>query len=281
MLIAKITEMNIRMVQRRDPQGRSMFRYLRSLAISLATAALIAAQAPSEPSKPSLVIAAEDGAGPWGQPDGTGCGNEIVLAAYAAAKVPAKLEIVPYSRAKSGVLDGHYVACFGMAWTPDLKGKVVFADKPLYSVTAMLVQSVAKPLKASSVKDLPTGTRIGTVYEYEYPPVFYDLVKRGTITPMSSYSEVISLKNLDQDRVDAALVVIDELKNLDYLIAAAGLAGKVKQAFAIGGQSTYIGFSTAHPQFKLARSKFNEGFAIIVKDGTLKKIMDTWKAKQH
>lgn len=232
------------------------------------------------PIKPTLVIAAEDGAGPWGQADGSGCGNDIVLAAFAAVKVPAKLEVMPYSRAKQGVLTGRYVACFGMAWTDDLKDKVVFAEKPLYSVSAMLVQNSSKPLGVSVGKDIPQGTRVGTVLEYEYPSPFYDLVKRGTLVPMPAYSEMMSLKNLDLHRVDVALVVVDELKSLDYLIAQAGLEGKVQAAFSLGGQGTYLGFSVAHPHSAYAREKFNEGFALITRDGTLKRILETWKSRQ-
>jgi polar amino acid transport system substrate-binding protein len=237
--------------------------------------------AQTTPGSQPLEVAAEDAAGPWGQPDGTGCGNDIVLAAYAAAKVPAKLEIMPYSRAKNGVLAGTYVACFGMAWTDDMKGKVVFAEKPLYSVTAMLVQNLSKPLDVSGPKALKSDTKVGTVFEYEYPPAYYELVKKGKITPMPAYSEVVSLRNLALDRIDASLVVVDELKNLDYLIAQAGVIGKVGPAFAIGGQGTYIGFSLAHPQSKYAKESFDRGFAIITRDGTLKKIIETWKAKQH
>jgi ABC-type amino acid transport substrate-binding protein len=249
--------------------------------VAFATTALLAGQGGVESPKPVLVIAAEDGAGPWGQPDGTGCGNDIVLAAYAAVKVPAKLDVMPYSRAKTGVLAGNFVACFGMARTEDLKGLVVFADKPLYSVTAMLVQNTAKPLKATSAKDLPAGTKVGTVFEYEYPPAYYDMVKQGTIVPLASYSEVTCLKNLDVNRTDAALVVVDELKSLDYLISQAGLVGHLEPAFSLGGQGTYLGFSTLHPQSEFARTKFNEGYAIILKDGTLNKILDAWKAKRR
>ena len=256
-----------------------MFRSLIALAMAFLTMGPAAAQSPAEAPKQPLVIAAEDGAGPWGQADGTGCGDDIVLAAYAAVKVPVKLEIMPYSRAKNGVMTGRFVGCFGMAWTPDLKGRILFADKPLYAVTAMLMQSTARPFSVSDGKSLPAGTKVGTVFEYEYPPAFYDLVKQGKVVPMAAYSEVTTLKNLDLGRIDAALVVVDELKNLDYLIAQAGLVGRVDPAFSIGVQGTYLGFSTAHPQSEFARTKFNEGFAIILKDGTYKKILDSWKAK--
>ena len=256
--------------------GRLVPKTLLAMAMALAT--LSAAQIPAEPQP--LIIAAEDGAGPWGQVDGTGCGNDLVLAAYAAVKVPVKLEIMPYSRAKNGALSGIYVGCFGMAWTPELKGKILFAEKPLYRVTAMLLQSSVKPLNATSVKELSAGTKVGTVLGYEYPPAFYTLVKQRKLTPMPAYSEIISLKNLELNRVDAALVVVDELKNTDYLIAQAGLAGRVEPAFSIGGQATFLGFSRAHPLSEYARAKFNEGFAIILRDGTYKRILEAWKAKQ-
>jgi ABC-type amino acid transport substrate-binding protein len=250
------------------------------LAAWLGVSGPLAGQPLAEAPRPTLVIAAEDGAGPWGQADGTGCGNDIVLAAFAAAKVQARLEVMPYARARNGVLSGTYVGCFGMAWTQDMEGKVVFADKPLYTVTAMLVQRTGAPLHASGPKDLPQDTKVGTVLAYEYPPAYYELVKSGQIVPMDAYSEALSLKNLEQKRVDAALVVIDELKSLDYLINEAGLKGKVGPAFAIGGQGTYIGFSRNHPQGEFARARFNEGYAIITKDGTLHRILETWKARR-
>jgi polar amino acid transport system substrate-binding protein len=227
-----------------------------------------------------LVIAAEDQAGPWGQADGTGCGNELVLAAYAAVKVPVKLEVMPYARAKNGVMAGSIVGCFGMAWTPELKDKVLFADRPLYSVTAVLMESSARPLKAADGRGLRAGTKIGTVLGYEYPSAFHSLVKQRKLTIMPSFSEVNSLKNLDLNRIDAALVVVDELKNTDYLVAQAHLAGRVDPAFVVGGQDTYLGFSLAHPRSEYARTKFNEGFTTILKDGTYKRILATWKAKQ-
>ncbi|HWQ09804.1 MAG TPA: transporter substrate-binding domain-containing protein [Holophaga sp.] len=230
---------------------------------------------------PAIVIAAEDAAGPWGQSDGTGCGNEIVLAAYAAAKVPARLNVMPYARARNGVMQGDYAGCFGMAWTPDMQGKVRFADRPLYSVSALLVHATARPLKAASAKELPPGTKVGTVYQYEYPSNYYDLVKHGTLVPRPAYNEVTSLRNLDLGRVEAALLVVDELKNPDYLIATAGLTGKVRPAFVLGTQGTYVGFSTIHPQGDYARRMFNEGFTIIQKDGTFKRIIDAWKGKLH
>lgn len=251
---------------------------IRSVVMALTLLVPAIAELPP-PQDAALVIASEDAAGPWGRADGTGCGNDIVLAAYAAVNEPVKLEVMPYSRAKIGVLEGRYVGCFGMAWTDDLKGKVVFADKPLYSVTAVLVQSLARPLKATTAKELPAGTKVGTVFEYEYPPAFSELVKQGIVFPLAAYSEDASLKNLDLGRIDAALVVVDELKNLDFLIRQAGLEGRVGEAFAIGDQSTYVGFSTIHPAAARARQLFNKGLAVIAKNGTLKKIVDTWKAQ--
>jgi polar amino acid transport system substrate-binding protein len=248
------------------------------LGLALAITGLIRGQSLPEPGKAlPLVIAAEDGAGPWGQADGTGCGNELVLAAYAAVNVPVKLEVMPYSRAKHGAIQGTYVACFGMAWTSDLHGKIVFAERPLYSVSAVVLQSVARPLHATDAKELKAGTKTGTVLDYEYPPAFYELTKKGLLVPMPGYGEITVLKNLDLKRLDAAIVVVDELKSVDYLLAKANVVGRVEPAFVLGEQGTYLGFSVAHPRAEYARNKFNEGFSLILKDGTYKRILDTWK----
>jgi polar amino acid transport system substrate-binding protein len=217
--------------------GGLTFRSLHLVVMVFLATVGMGAQVPVPSAKQPLIIAAEDGAGPWGQTDGTGCGNDIVLAAYAAVKVPVKLEVMPYARAKSGALSGGFVACFGMAWTPELEGKILFADKPLYRVTAVLIQATARPLNVTEGSALKAGTKVGTVLGYEYPPVFYELVKQGK------------------------------------------LVGRVEPAFVLGVQGTYIGFSRAHPLAEYARTKFDDGFARILKDGTYKRILDSWKAK--
>src|SRR4029077_8978886 len=79
-----------------------------------------------------LVIAAEDDAAPWSQRDGTGFANDVVRAAFKAVGVEVDFSVVPYARGKDMALKGKVAACFSMTWVPELTGKIVFAEKPLF-----------------------------------------------------------------------------------------------------------------------------------------------------
>jgi polar amino acid transport system substrate-binding protein len=229
---------------------------------------------------PPLHIFAEDEAGPWGQPDGAGCGNDIVAAAFKAAGVPVVLEIVPYSRAKKMVLSGKALACFGMAWEPELEGKVVFADLPLYTNAAVIFQSVHNPLPDIHAACFPKGAKIGTVLGYEYPAGVRNLILNGKFTPVPTMSEQTNLKVLaSSGRLDAVVCMVDELKSASYLISQAGVTGKVNQAFVMDRSGTYLGFAINHPQKESALKKFNEGMAAIKRNGTYDAIINKWKKR--
>ena len=227
-----------------------------------------------------LEIAVEDSAAPWSQSDGTGCANDIVLAAYRAAFVPVKLKVFPYARAKEMAITGQIPACFAMSWSPELQGKIIFADadKPLYICRSTYVQNLQMPVKANSEKTLPPGTRLGTVINYEYPPSVTSLSGQGVIFE-ATHSEEINLKKLSMGRIDLAIINIDDLRTARLLFAKAGVTGQVGIAFAGDSMPSHIGFSIAHPRGEFARAKFNEGYAAIKKDGTLARIYAQWRAK--
>lgn len=224
-----------------------------------------------------LLIAVEDDAAPWSQHDGTGFANEVVLAAFEAAGVPVEFSVVPYSRCKDMALKGTSAACLSMAWLPEFSGKIVFADKPLFVCFADYFADIKKPMKAARQEDLPKGTLVGVVSGYEYPPAVYTLQKKGILVFEESESEELNLKKLAKGRLDFALLVYNEMKPAELLLARAGVTGQVKQAFRSGMNNSYIGFSTTHPQGMKALEKFNAGYRIISSNGTLDQIEKKWR----
>jgi ABC-type amino acid transport substrate-binding protein len=226
----------------------------------------------------ALVLGAEDAAGPWGQTDGSGCGNEIVRAAFQAAGVPVSLRILPYARAKEGVLAGTLAGCFAMSASPELEGKVLFSREPLYSATTTFVRGRRPGPREASLERIPAGARVGIVNDYEYPQGIRNLAGRG-VTLASNLSEVANLEMLAAGRLGFAVLMVDELKNLEGLLARAGVAGQVEACFSLPSVGSYVGFSLSHPQGRRAKQDFDKGFAIIRRDGTLRAILKRWKAK--
>jgi ABC-type amino acid transport substrate-binding protein len=225
-----------------------------------------------------LEIMVEDGAAPWSQADGTGVANDIVRAAFDAAGVAVALLPVTYARCKYEVANGMVAACFSMATDPALAGKVAMPKRPLFQIRPQYFQNPQRPLQAASEADIRPGTVIGIVDGYEYPPAVAALAQRGVILE-SIGSEGANLKKLASGRIDAALVNLDELKSGPFVVRSAGVEGKVAPLFQSAGLDVYIGFSVKHPRGSWARERFDEGFAIIERNGTMRNILERWRAR--
>lgn len=253
--------------------NRLSTKFNRQIIIVLIISLVICNMAFSSP----LLIAVENDAGPWSEPDGTGFANDIVQASFKAAGVETEVTVVPYARCKDMAIKGKAAACYSMSWLPELAGKIVFSEKPLFICYADFFFSSRKPMKATNEKHLPKGTIVGVVSGYEYPPSIYTLKDRGIVKFEESQSETLNLKKLAMGRIDLALVNHNELKPAELMTARAGAPGQVRRAFRSGTLKSFIGFSVKHPQGTWAREKFNKGYRIISSNGARRKIERKWK----
>lgn len=252
---------------------------LRALGTLFSTLALLAGTTPAQADDP-LVVMVEDAAAPWSQADGSGAANDIVRAAFAAAGVPIALRTVAYARCKYEVATGTAAACFSMSADPALVGKVVMSKHPLFRSTPQYFHNPQHPLRASDETQLPAGAVIGIVSGYEYPPAVTALAQRGVVLePIAS--EKANLKKLASGRIDAAIVNLDELKSARFLLRDADVEGRVAPLFRSADLDAYIGFSEKNPRGQWARARFDEGFAAIERNGTLRRILQQWRARMQ
>jgi polar amino acid transport system substrate-binding protein len=225
--------------------------------------------------EPVIHLMVEDAAEPFSRSDGKGYSNELVVAAYAAVGIEARLKVVPYARCKNMVLEGRELACFNMAWESALNGKVKFPSMPLYTVTPVYFQNKSRPLAAKSEADIKAGLKIGVVNGYEYPPSASELPKRGVVF-VAAHSEQINLKQLANKSLDAALVMANEIQIPSYWAESAGVAGQVETTFSSSKQDVFIGFSIKHPKGLWALSQFEQGYKVIKDNGKLNQIKAKW-----
>jgi len=240
-----------------------------------ALAALGTARAGPAPDQP-LVVAVEDQASPWSQPDGTGYANDVVRTAFAAAGVDVRFRVVPYARCKQLVVRGAEAACFSMSREPGIDSVVALADAPLFTCAVGFFERRAAPLGVARAAGLQRRTVVGVVLGYEYPESLRDLVRRGVLVFEPAPSEEINLRKLAAGRLDAALVNYDVVKTPDYVAASAGVRGRVRPAFDAGLLPSYIGFSRRHPRGAWALGRFNVGMRRIAADGRLRDIERRW-----
>jgi len=233
----------------------------------------------SSPFAKTYTILAEDAAGLWAQPDGTGCANDIVIAAFKAVDAEIFLVVTPYVRAKQLVMQGRAFACFSMALDDELKGKVVFPRTPLYTNTATIFVRKSEAVKYFSMADIPPYSVIGTARGYEYPDEFANMVREGRLIADIAPDETHSLKKLAAGRFDFVIMTLDELKTVDFVLKQAGVVDTVQPAFVVGNMDTFVGFAVGYPETADALEEFDAGMAIIKKNGTMEKILASWKAK--
>jgi ABC-type amino acid transport substrate-binding protein len=243
------------------------------LIASLLCAALCGVAAQAAPVR----ILVEDAASPWSNRAGEGYANDLVRAAFAAAGVHAELAVVPYARCKALVIQGAATACFSMSAAPEFEQRVRFADKALFSVTPRFYFNARQPLAARALADLAPGTRVGIVHGYEYPPFVAQLALRGIVLERGR-SDVANLQKLAAGRLDAALVMTDEMRSEELIQRQAGV-GDVRFAFAAAPMGSFIGFSVRHREGEAQRRLFNQGFRIISANGTRQAIAAKWKLR--
>ena len=262
-----------------SPVSYSISAWARAKVGAIAAVILLANAAGISSQTKPLVIATEDDAAPWSRADGTGYANDLVVAAFKEVGVEIELRVVPYARCKRMVINGDAVACLSMSPSPEFEGKVELSAQPLFTCSAGYFYNVNSPARVRRQEDLPAKTSIGTVIGYEYPPAVEALRRKGIIALDESPSEIVNLKKLALGRVDLALLTYNELKSPEWLIARAGVQGKVKTSFSAGVLNSYIGFSRKHPQGAWAVQQFNEGHRRIMTNGALQRVRKTWLQK--
>ncbi|MFI5311220.1 MAG: substrate-binding periplasmic protein [Gemmatimonadales bacterium] len=254
---------------------------LAGLCAALPLAPHVTERTPPVQAAEPLEVAVENDAGPWSLRDGTGFANDVVRAAFKASGIEIRLRVVPYARCKLMAVEGLAVACFSMSRRPELTPTIAFPDSPLFVCQADYFQSTARPLGAASADKLPKGTVVGVVLGYEYPESLYRLQKDGIIVLDEAASEEVNMKKLADGRIAATVVTINQYKTADYLIAQAGVKGKVALAFHAGILPSFIGFSRKHPRGAASLAQFNAGLRKIAADGTMGRIEKAWVEKSR
>lgn len=222
-----------------------------------------------------LTIMVEDASEPFSRADGSGYANDIVRAAFAASHIDVRLDVVPYARCKLSVLQGKTPACFAMSWSPEFAGKIAFSDQPLFHVYADIFRNGGTGGKLAGAADFRKGAVLGVVNEYEYSASINQLANRGVVF-YRGIDELAILNMLSRRRIDAAVIMTSDFVDGHKRLLAAGVSDTVAFGYRGGTLNSYIGFSLLNPKGQEARREFNEGYKIILRNGTAAKIKNNW-----
>jgi ABC-type amino acid transport substrate-binding protein len=225
-----------------------------------------------------LKIMAEDAAEPFSRADGTGYANDVVRAAFHAAGVEIQFDVVPYARCKKDVEDGKVAACFSMSWYMGVEDAVAFSDIPVIQVYADVFLNRNSPSRFARIADIGKGAMVGIVNQYEYPDAIYGLRRQGAVLQLAP-NDGANLQMLARGRLDAAIVMTNDLVPTMQKALDSGVGSQVAYAFRAGVEKGYVGFSKKNAGGELARQQFNTGYKKIIADGTVETIRRKWTTR--
>ncbi len=248
------------------------------LCVALAIAAY-AVSAVSVARAQTIVVGAEDDAAPWSYPDGTGYVNDVVAAAFKAVGWTVQQRVLPYARCKASATKGLVTACFLMGRTPELEAAFLFPKEPVVNAQNLLLARQDSPMQGCDPSQWGRMPSIGIVRGYEYVGAVDDLTRNTSLKIDVSNSERSNLRKLQAGHLQAAVLTIDDVKQLDYVAKMAGVEPNFKTVCDFGSLPSHVGFSRTAPGSEQALAAFNEGYDRLKRRGELGALQTSWRIR--
>jgi polar amino acid transport system substrate-binding protein len=240
------------------------------LVASLAAVTFAIAQVPTQ-----VVIAAEDDWYPYGgkiNGVAAGLGVDLVKASFAAVGITVRFESVPYTRCLDMVKSGKVLACNEPARTQETESSVLWPTKPLFSARSVIY--ARQPSKETGLSSASLeGKRVMVTNGFEYGSEF-DTNKK--VIREVATKEISVFRMLAAKRGDYALAY-EKVANHIFRQNAREFEGKFVAVGMVSEIRVYCGFSKTFPDSQRYLDLFNQGFAIIQKNGQYQESERRWQ----
>lgn len=221
-----------------------------------------------------IVIAAEDDWFPYGgKVNGVaaGLGVDLVKESFAAVGISVRFESVPYARCLDMVKSGRVLACNEPARTDETEQFVLWPTKPLFSARSLIY--ALQPAKETGLTTSSLeGKRVIVTNGFEYGTEF-DSNKK--IVREVTAKEISVFRMLARRRGDYALAYEKVAQHL-FRENEREFGGKFVVVGQIAETRMYCAFSKTFPNSQHYLDLFNQGFALIQKNGKYQEIEKRW-----
>ena len=245
-------------------------RILLAMVITLTTVTVAMAQTSTQ-----IVIAAEDDWYPYGgkvKGAAAGLGVDLVRASFAAVGITARFESVPYARCLEMVKKGRILACNEPARTDETEPYVLWPAKPLFSARSLIY--ARQPSKETGLTTASLeNKRVMVTNGFEYGSEF-DTNKK--VIREVATKEISVFRMLAAKRGDYALAY-EKVANHIFRENAREFEGKFVAVGVIAETNMYCAFSKTFPDSQRYLDLFNQGFALIQKNGKYQEIERRWQ----
>lgn len=201
-----------------------------------------------------------------------GLGVDLVRAAFAAAGVELKLQVLPYGRCIELVKRGELVACFDTVRNSTTEKEFLWPREPLFRPLVAIFAPAARAAANVEVADLE-GRRVIVTRAYEYGEAFD---ANRNIDRVVAGRDIAGFRMLVAGRGD---YMVAYAKVADAVLRTAGeeFSRHIRQVGIAAQVDIYLAFSQKHPQRLQVLERFDEGFAHIKRDGTYRDIERRWR----
>ena len=155
-----------------------------------------------------VILGVENSWPPYSDKFGEGISKDIVQRAFKAMNVDVHFVVVPYARALKMTENGKLDGSFNVTKQQSTLDKFSFHKKPILQAKASFYYPIDSPFDFQSIDQIPTGTTIALILDYEYGNKYQTQKKRFSETRVSKQRQIIQL--LIKKRVEVA-IMFDEV----------------------------------------------------------------------
>lgn len=152
-------------------------------------------------------LAVENSWPPFSNETGDGISKDIIQRAFDHVGVDVEFVVVPYARALYLAQLGKVDGAFNVTKQKSTTDKFAFGKVPILQVKASFYYPKESSLNFNTVGDIPSGTSIALILDYEYGELYENSRSRFNEVRVSSQKQIIKLLQLG--RVDMAIMFDD------------------------------------------------------------------------
>jgi polar amino acid transport system substrate-binding protein len=221
----------------------------------------------------TINIAAENSWSPYSDHLGLGITHDIVSAAFAVTGHTITIEALPYSRVLRHTANGVADAGWNVTREKSTESIFTFGTEPLFQAVASHYFPPGQAKLFSNARNIPEGTKIGVMLNYEYGDDFSANIYRFELTEVKSQTQLIRM--LASGRIDMAIMFDDiaefTLKEMGWPSSAI-VKGNSNHVSDI-----YLAFNKDSSKSVQYAADLDRGLRQIKSDDTFKEIFSTYR----
>lgn len=222
----------------------------------------------------SVLLAVEDSWPPYADFNGMGISTSIIEHAYASVGIKLITKVSPYARVLSEIEKGIVVGGYNVTRQQSTEGIFIFGEQAILSAPASFYfsSSNAKASQYTSINDIPDGSKIGLIIDYEYGDIYEQHKHRFDEIRVSKQEQIVNMLRLG--RLDGA-IMFDAVAQYTLNKMQINANESIKKGPLNHTSAIYVAFSKQHKNASYFASKLDQGLINIKQNGQYEQLINS------